>query len=88
VVADELDVEVLPVTDRVEHVTLGEDPESGTIGVEHDGRTDAPLGHEPGRSPQRVPGSHREDHLAHSVAYLHVSGLPGRACNDCLNPGI
>ena len=66
-----LGVGALPGADRVEDVALGDDPRAGLLGIDHDGRAHAALGHLPRGLAQRVVRADRQHHRAHSLANLH-----------------
>ena len=53
-------------------------PGPGPLGVEHDRRADAALGHQPRGLAQRVARPDRQDHRAHPVTYLHADPPPPR----------
>ncbi|GGZ18834.1 hypothetical protein GCM10010343_52730 [Streptomyces avidinii] len=66
-----LPVRIVARADGVEDVALGQDADSAVVGVEDDGRADAPAGHQAGRLPEGVCGSEGEDHGAHCVTDEH-----------------
>ena len=71
VVADLLGVGVLAGAERLERSRSVRIPGPGLLGVDHDRRADAALGHQPGGLAKGVAGSDRQDRRAHSVPHLH-----------------